>query len=143
MVAQPVDVRGQPVGVGQLHPLRALQEDEVLQRRLAEREQAQLHAGWITLRLMGEVWPAHIRRGPDGDEQVLHHGPVQHLLCRHIQHHPAPPLHGDELVSLKSRTAVALQTERSIEVLAHQGVLELAGQAQQVGQLLAPFHHDG
>ena len=39
--------RGQPVGVGDVHALGALEEHEVAQRLLAERQQRQLHAGRV------------------------------------------------------------------------------------------------
>ena len=131
----------EPHGVGPLHAFRALQVDEMLQRRLAEWEQAKLHTGRIALRLVGKVWPAHKRRRPNGGQQILDHRPMQHLLGRDVKDHLAPTLHGRELTIAKARTRCAPQAERGVEVLAHQRVFQLGSQGEQVGQLLAPLHH--
>jgi hypothetical protein len=114
----------------------------VLQRRLTEREQPHLHARRIALRLMRHVGPADVRGGTDGREQVLDHGPVQHLLSGDAENHSAPPLDGCKLIGPQPRACRAFEAERGVEVLAHQAMLELGRQAQQVGQLLAVSHHD-
>ncbi len=133
----------EPGAVGLLDVLRALQVDEVLQGRFAEGEQAELHLGRVAARPVREVRPSHERRRADGGEQVLDDRPVQHLLARDVEEHPAPALDGLELVRPKTRPHGALQAERRIEVLAHHRVLELGALREQVGQLLAPLHHDG
>ena len=135
--------RLEAVSVGALHPFRPLQVHKVLQRRLAEGKQAKLHPGRVALRLVRHVRPAHIRGRPDGREQVLHHGPVQHLLAGDAEDHPAPALDRRKLIVPKTRARRALQAERGIEVLAHQAVLKLSRQAEKIGQLLAVPHHDG
>jgi hypothetical protein len=42
-------------------------------------------------RLVRHLGPAHIRGGPDGREQVLERGPMQHVLPGDGEDHPAPP----------------------------------------------------
>ena len=46
-----------PSLIGGPQALRSLQVDEMLQCGLAEREQAQLHPGWVAVRLVGQVGP--------------------------------------------------------------------------------------
>ena len=128
--------------IGALHPLRPLQVHKMLQRRLAKGEQPKLHAGRVAPGLVWHVGPAHIRSRPDGREQVLHHRPVQHLLPGDGEDHLTPALHRIQLISAKTGTWRALETERGVQVLTHQGVLKLSRLAQQVGQLLAVPHHD-
>jgi hypothetical protein len=79
---RPAD-RGQAIGVGQVHSLRPLQEHEVAQRLLAERQQRQLHARRVMAGGRRQVRPGHVRRGADRRQQVVHQGQVQHLLGRH------------------------------------------------------------
>ena len=68
---------------------------------------------------------------------------MQHLLAGDGEDHPAPALDGLELVGPKTGTRGALEAERGVEVLAHQGVLELGSLGEQIGQLLAALHDDG
>ena len=133
----------EPLRVGVLGPLRPLQVHKMLQRRLAERQQPKLHPGRIAPRLVRQVRPAHIRRRPHGRKQILHHRPMQHLLTRDGQDHPAPALDGRKLIAAKTRTRRVFEAERGIQVLAHQAVLKLSTLAEEVGQLLAVLHHDG
>ena len=51
--------RFEACGVLALHPFRPLQVHEVLQRRLAEGQQAELHPGRVAPRLVRHVGPAH------------------------------------------------------------------------------------
>ena len=115
----------------------------MLQRHLAEREQPHLHPGRVAPRLSRHVRPADIRGRPDRSQQVLDHGPVQHLLGGDAEDHRAPPLHGRKLISPQPRACRAFQAERGVEVLAHQAMLKLSSLGQQIGQLLAVFHYDG
>ena len=85
---------------------------------------------------------AHIRGGPDRSQQVLDHGPVQHLLSGDAEDHPAPPPDRGKLISPQSRACGALEAERGVQVLAHQAMLELSSLGQQIGQLLTVPHHD-
>ena len=130
-------------GVRALHSFRPLQVHEVLQRRLAERQQAELHPGRVAPRLVRHVRPAHERRGSDGREQVLDHGPMHHLLAGDVEEHPAPPLDDLELVVPETGTWRAPEAERGVEVLAHHGVLELSPLGEQVRQLFPALHEDG
>lgn len=67
---------------------------------------------------------------------------MQHLLAGDIEDHPAPALDGFKLIAPKTRTRRALEAERRVEVLTHQGVLKLSSLAEQVGQFLAVPHDD-
>ena len=134
--------RPEPLSVGAFHPFRSLQVHKVLQRRLAEREQPHLYPGRVAPRLMRHVRPADIGGRPDGREQVLDHGPVQHLLSGDAEDHHAPALDGLQLLVPKAGTYRAREAERGVEVLAHQAMLKLSSLRQQIGQLLAVSHHD-
>jgi len=129
--------------VGTLHPFGSLEVHEVLQRRLAEGQQAKLHSGWVAPRLVRQVGPAYVWGRPDGGKQVLDYCPVQHLLAGDIEDHPPPARDGRKLIIPKARTCCALEAECGIEVLTHQAVLKLSSLAEKVGQLLATFHNDG
>ena len=135
--------RFEAFSIGALYSFRPLQVHKVLQRRLAEGEQPQLYPGWVAFRLVRHVRPAHIGGRPHGGEQVLHHGPMEHLLARDGENHPAPALDGFELIAGKTGPRRALEAERGVEVLAQQAVLKLSTLAQNVGQLLAVPHHHG
>jgi hypothetical protein len=73
-------VGGHPLRVVGVHALRALQEHEVLQRGLTERQQRQVQAGRVVAGWVREVRPGQVRGAADGGQQVLHQGQVQHLL---------------------------------------------------------------
>ena len=132
----------EPLGVGEVHPLRALHVHEVPKRGLPEGKQAELHARRVALRLVRHVGPAHVRGRPDGHEQVLDQRPVQHLLGGDPQDHPPPSLDGHQLLLGQVLVGRGLEAERGVEVLTHDRVLELGGLAQQVGQLFAIAHDD-
>ena len=87
--------------------------------------------------------PAHVRGRPDGREQVLDHGPMQHLLPGDSEDHPAPAFDGLKLILAKTGTRCALEAERGIQVLTHQAMLKLSSLAQKIGQLLTALHHNG
>ena len=68
---------------------------------------------------------------------------MQHLLPGDGEDHPAPAFDGLQLVGPKTGTRCALEAERGVEVLAHQGMFKLSRLAQKVSQLLAVLHDDG
>jgi hypothetical protein len=68
---------------------------------------------------------------------------MQHLLPGDGEDHPAPAFDGLQLVGPKTGIRCALEAERGVEVLAHQGMLKLSSLAQKIGQLLAALHHNG
>jgi hypothetical protein len=72
--------RNKAFGVLALHAFRPLQIEEVQQRRLAERQQVQLHAGGEVARPAGEVGPAERGSSPDRRHQIGDKRQVQHLL---------------------------------------------------------------
>jgi len=79
----PADGR-EALGVVQVHPLGALQVDEMPQGPLAEPEQRELHAWGIPARHDPKVGPVQVRRGPDRGEQVGGQGQVEHLLLSSV-----------------------------------------------------------
>src|SRR6266705_7066315 len=68
---------------------------------------------------------------------------MQHLLPGDGEDHPAPAFDGLQLVGPKTRIRCALEAERGVEVLAHQGMLKLSSLAQKIGKLLTALHHNG
>jgi hypothetical protein len=68
---------------------------------------------------------------------------MQHLLPGNGEDHPAPAFDGLQMVGPKTGTRCALEAERSVEVLAHQGMLKLSSLAQKIGKLLTALHHNG
>jgi len=68
---------------------------------------------------------------------------MQHLLPGNGEDHPAPAFDGLHLPGPKTGTRCALEAERGVEVLAHQGMLKLSSLAQKIGKLLTALHHNG
>ena len=133
---------GHPLRVVQVHALRALQEHEVLERGLAERQQRQVHAGRVVGGGMREVRPGQVRGAADGGQQVLHQGQVQHLLGGDVADVLAPALDRLRFLGAQALVLGLLQRERGVQVLAHDAVLELGGLAQHVVQRLAVLDHE-
>jgi hypothetical protein len=133
---------GHPVGVLEVHALRALEEHEVAQRLFAERHQGQVHARGVMAGGVGEVRPGHVRGSADGGQQVLHQRQVQHLLGGHVRDLLAPSLDGFLLVCGEALVLRLLQAEGRVQVLAHDAVLEFGGLAEHVDQRLAVLDHE-
>jgi hypothetical protein len=68
---------------------------------------------------------------------------MQHLLPGDSEDRQAPAFDGLQLADPKTGTGCALEAERGVEVLAHQGMLKLSSLAQKVGELLTALHHNG
>ena len=68
---------------------------------------------------------------------------MQHLLPGDGEDRQAPAFDGLQLAGPKTGTRCALEAERGVEVLAHQGMLKLSSLAQKIGQLLTVPHHNG
>ena len=68
---------------------------------------------------------------------------MQHLLPGDGEDRQAPAFDGLQLAGPKTGTRCALEAERGVEVLAHQGMLKLGSLAQKIGQLLTALHHNG
>ena len=134
-------VGGHPLRVVQVHALRSLQEHEVLERGLAERQQRQVHAGRVVGGGMREVRPGQVRGAADGGQQVLHQGQVQHLLGGDVADVLAPALDRLRLFGAQALGFGLLQRERGVQVLAHDAVLEFGRLAQHVVQRLAVLDH--
>ena len=60
---------GHPLGVLDVHALGALEEHEVAQRLLAERQQRQVHPGRVVAGGLREVRPGQVRRRADADSR--------------------------------------------------------------------------
>jgi hypothetical protein len=86
------------VGVGELHPFGSLEEQEVAERSLAERDEGELHPSRVALGLVRHVRTRHVRGGAHRREDVVDEPPVQHLLGRHLQHYRTPLSHGLEVL---------------------------------------------
>jgi hypothetical protein len=114
---------GEAFRVAQVHPLGALQVDEVAQGPLAEGDQRDLHAWGVPARQDRKVRPVQVGRGPDRGEQVGGQGQVEHLLLRHVDEHLLPGGHLGQLLGE--------------QVLTHQPVLQLTGLREQPHELLA------
>ena len=125
-----------------LHPLWTLQEEEVGQSRLTEREQAELDARRKVVGPAREVRPCERRGGPDCRHQVRDECEVEHLLHSDALQDGAPPIDRRELLCCQALLDTLLQTEACIEVLAHDPVLELGGLGQQIPEMLAMLDDD-
>ena len=76
-------------------------------------------------------------RGADAGEQVLDERQVQHLLGGDVGNRLSPAVDRLELRLGQPFVEGLLQRERGVQVLTHDGVLELGGQAQHVDQRFA------
>src|SRR6266568_694117 len=68
---------------------------------------------------------------------------VQHLLLDHVDQGQLPGLNAGQLLRCEAFLDAPLQRELSVEVLAEQAVLEFAGLAEQVDELLPALHSQG
>ena len=84
--------RLEPLGVLDVHPLGPLEEGEMTERGLTERQQLDPDAGRIAVRRHREVRAGEARRGADGRQQVLDQREVEHLLLADAQQRLAPAL---------------------------------------------------
>ena len=84
--------RLEPLGVLDVHPLRPLEEGEVAERGLAERQQLDPDAGRVAVGRHREVRAGEARGGADGRQQVLDERQVEHLLLADRQQRLAPAL---------------------------------------------------
>jgi hypothetical protein len=128
---------GEAFRVAQVHPLGALQVDEVAQGPLAEGDQRDLHAWGVPARQDRKVRPVQVGRGPDRGEQVGGQGQVEHLLLRHVDEHLLPGGHLGQLLVADPFVNAALEGELGEQVLTHQPVLQLTGLREQPHELLA------
>ena len=119
-----------------VHPFRPLDVEEPPQRLLAERRQGQPDLGRVR-RALGEVVAAEAWRPPEGGQQVVDQGQVDHLLQGELVDPPLPPGHGWHLRGGQPVTGLGPQGERRVQVDAEDGMLDLGRFAQQVQQLLA------
>ncbi len=112
------------------------------QRRLAERQQVQLHAGREVIRALREVRPGEGERGPDRGHHVADQGQVQHFLDGDPAQDLVPARDSSRLPLREALVGVALQAEVGVQVLAHDHVLELRRLGQQVPQVLPMLDDD-
>jgi hypothetical protein len=127
----------------QIHALRALEEHEVPQRRLAERHERQIDAGRVVMRRGGQAWAAEVRSRANRRQQVLHQREVQHLLGRDAEDDLPPSENRVEFLGRQSLGLVLLEREACEQVLAHDAVLELRRLAQHVDQRLTLLDDKG
>ena len=129
-------------GVLHRHIHRALEEHEVPQRVLAERQQRELDRRRVTLGAVRIVGAGDIRCGSDRGQQVVHHRPMQHLLRGDGQQHTTPAFNRLELADRESWARMGAQAEGRVQVLPHGQMFDLRCLAQQVRQFLAVLDHD-
>jgi hypothetical protein len=134
-----VDGRG---GVRELHPLRPLEEQEVLHGVAVEGAQLQVHAGRVVPRRLRQVRPPEVGRPADGGEQVVDERQVEHLLAGDVAEGAAPPLDGGPAVLVEALVGGLLEGEGGVEVLAHDPVFELGRLAQHVDQRFPVLDHE-
>ena len=134
--------RGEPVAVVQVHALGTLEEHEVPQRLLPERQQGQVHPGGIVTGRVGKVRPGQVRRGTDRGQQVLHQRQVQHFLRGDVRDDLAPAPGGGHFFGREALALILLEGERREQVLAHDAVLQFGGLAQHVDERLAVLDHE-
>lgn len=133
--------RRQSVGVVDVHPLRTLQEHEVAESLLPERQQGQLDSGGVVVGRLGHVRPAQVGGGAHRREDVVDQGQVQHLLGGDMRDLLAPAAYHLHLDTGEAFVGALLEREGGEEVLAHDGVLELGGLAEHVDQRLTMLDH--
>jgi hypothetical protein len=109
------------------------------QRLFVERRQGQLDLGRVGGAL-GKVVATETRRPPEGRQQVVDQGQVDHLLQGDPVDPPLPPGHGRHLGGGQPVTGFGLQGERRVQVAAAGGMLDLGRFSQQVQQLLAALN---
>jgi hypothetical protein len=119
-----------------VHAFRPLDVEESLQRPFAERRQGQLDLGLVGGAL-GKVVATETRRPPEGCEQVVDQGQMDHLLLRDLVDRSLPPRHDGHLRGRQPRSGVGPQAKRRVQIGAAGGMLELGRLSQQVQQLLA------
>ena len=88
----------EPLGVLDVHALGPLEEREVAERRLAEREQLDADARRVGVGRHREVGAGEARRRADRRQQVLDEREVEHLLGADLEQRLAPALDRDELL---------------------------------------------
>jgi hypothetical protein len=119
------------------HALRALEEDEVLEGRLAEGHQCQVHSRRIVVRgsPAGSAGSGGAPRRSRRACSARARGAASHRWRRGRSCAPAGD--GVELLGREPFLRALLERERREQVLAHEPVLELGGLAEHVDERLA------
>lgn len=131
--------RRESLSVIDLLTLGSLQEREVAQCLLVERQQRNLYPCRKRAWWHREVGAREVGRGADRDEQVLDEGEVQHLLLGDLVQRPRPALGQCRLLLGDALARVTLERERREQVLADDQLLELGRLGERVDQRLAVF----
>ncbi len=134
--------RSEPLAVVQVHALGPLEEHEMPQRLLPERQQGQVNSCGIVARRVREVRPGQVRGGANRGQQVLHQRQMQHLLRGDVRDDRAPAPGSGQFVGGEVLALVLLEGERREQVLAHDAVLQFGGFAEHVDQRLAVLDHE-
>src|SRR5262249_51145564 len=90
--------RGQAFGIGQVHALGSLEEQEVAKCLLTERKQFEAHSTWIVPGRLGQVRPRQVGAYADGRQQVAGDGQMEHFLLGNREDRGSPPLDRCELL---------------------------------------------
>ena len=127
----------QRILVGHVEALRALEVDQVPQRRLVERQELDLDAGRVGVRRQREARALEGGAGTDRGQQVLHEREMEHLLLRDVDELAPPAPRRLELDLAQALVLAVLHRERGIQVLAHHQLLECGRLAEGPDQRLA------
>jgi hypothetical protein len=136
-----VDRRVDLFRVLQFHALRALEKQEVPQRRLAERHECQCDASRKVTRRGRQARAAEVRSRTDRRQQILYQRQVQHLLRRDVGNDPPPSASSIEFLRGDPLVLALLERAGSEQVLTHDPVLELGRLAEHVDQRLTVLDH--
>ena len=126
-----------------VHAFWSLQEGEMTERGLTERQELDPDAGWVGIGGHREVRPRQARRGPHRGEQVLDEREVEHLLRADLEQRRPPATDGRQRVFGQAFLGPLLEREGREEVLEHHQVLELRGLAKGVDERLAMLEAAG
>src|SRR2546423_932471 len=113
------------------------------ERPLPEGDQGDLDIRWIPARQDREIGPLEMGRGAERAQDVSGQGQVQHFLLDDVDQGQLPGLDAGQLPCGDAFLNAPLQRKLGVEVLAEQAVLEFAGLAEQVDELLPALNSQG
>ncbi len=114
-----------------------LQIDEVIQHVGVEGRQSDRDVGRKDSGVDGKIVSTVVGRRTERNQQIVHEREMQHLIDRNIDHGCAPAAHRRELGFGKAFVSPLLERKRTVEIRAHQTVLDLRSLAQHGNELVA------
>ena len=121
----------------QRHAFGAFQKDCVVNQRVAETDQFQINIGWVITGGDREIRARQMRGRPDSAGQIADKGQMGHFLDRDAGHGPFPVADDFSLFRGKAVLFAALQAPNSVEVAAHDVVLDSGSLGKHVDQFFA------